>query len=420
MWSLGCIVVELFLGLPLFPGSSEYNQVSRIVEMLGMPPVWMIEMGKQAGEFFEKVQDEFGRKTYQLKSMEKYSREHGTKEQPSKKYFQATTLPEIIRQYSMPRKSMKPIEQERGSFSFAHPAWLEHADESAVEMNNRIAFIDFVRGLLNINPMERWSPQQAKMHPFITQQKYTGPFIPPMNLKTPQPQKSPMSSMEAQQRAEQTARQKQAAQQQAQQQAQQAVHAAQGQTGYPAGAPLGTNYQASGHPQPTVPATAAAAAMYNNMYASQTQQQPQQQPQQQVAPPAYTSSGGQYSNQLNIMQQHAQQPAQVPPSNQYNPAQQLYAQNSQRSARQRSATMVDGVPPQIQRAASMMDPTQPIRLQPSPAYFPPPPGGIPDDQPGAGRGRRQSRGGTQYRSQNVVRTLEDRTLEDGLFNQHWG
>lgn len=35
MWSLGCIVVELFLGLPLFPGTSEYNQVSRITDMLG-------------------------------------------------------------------------------------------------------------------------------------------------------------------------------------------------------------------------------------------------------------------------------------------------------------------------------------------------------------------------------------------------
>jgi dual specificity protein kinase YAK1 len=81
--------------------------------------------------------------------------------------------------------------------------------------------------------------------------------------------------------------------------------------------------------------------------------------------------------------------------------------------------MVEGVPPQIQRAASMMDPTQPIRLQPSPAYFPPPPGGIPDE-PGNGRGRRQGRGG-QYRNRDVVRTLEDRTLEDGLFNQqHWG
>lgn len=35
MWSLGCIVAELFIGIPLFPGSSEYNQLRRIVDMLG-------------------------------------------------------------------------------------------------------------------------------------------------------------------------------------------------------------------------------------------------------------------------------------------------------------------------------------------------------------------------------------------------
>jgi dual specificity protein kinase YAK1 len=114
MWSLGCIVVELFLGLPLFPGSSEYNQVSRITEMLGLAPTWMLEMGKQSGEFFEKVQDEFGRRAHRLKTMDQYAREHGTKEQPSKKYFNATTLPEIIKTYPMPRKNMKQHEVERG------------------------------------------------------------------------------------------------------------------------------------------------------------------------------------------------------------------------------------------------------------------------------------------------------------------
>src|SRR6478736_6477095 len=62
---------------------------------------------------------------------------------------------------------------------------------NCIEMNNRIAFIDFVRGLLNINPLERWSPQQAKLHPFITQQKYTGQFVPPMNLKSSALNRSP-------------------------------------------------------------------------------------------------------------------------------------------------------------------------------------------------------------------------------------
>jgi dual specificity protein kinase YAK1 len=46
--------------------------------------------------------------------MEQYSREHNTKEQPSKKYFSATTLPDIIKNYPMPRKNMKPAEIERG------------------------------------------------------------------------------------------------------------------------------------------------------------------------------------------------------------------------------------------------------------------------------------------------------------------
>jgi dual specificity protein kinase YAK1 len=35
MWSLGCISAELYIGLPLFPGASEYDVISRIIEILG-------------------------------------------------------------------------------------------------------------------------------------------------------------------------------------------------------------------------------------------------------------------------------------------------------------------------------------------------------------------------------------------------
>jgi serine/threonine protein kinase len=114
MWSLGCIAVELFLGLPLFPGSSEYNQISRIVEMLGVPPVYMIEVGKSAHHYFERYLSENGQKKYRLKSMEQYMREHSCREQPSKRYFQASTLPEIIKSYPITRKGLSQKETDKG------------------------------------------------------------------------------------------------------------------------------------------------------------------------------------------------------------------------------------------------------------------------------------------------------------------
>lgn len=35
MWSFGCIVAELFIGLPLFPGASEYDVLQRMMTILG-------------------------------------------------------------------------------------------------------------------------------------------------------------------------------------------------------------------------------------------------------------------------------------------------------------------------------------------------------------------------------------------------
>eukprot|EP00927_Polykrikos_kofoidii_P048501 TRINITY_DN42777_c0_g1_i1.p1 TRINITY_DN42777_c0_g1~~TRINITY_DN42777_c0_g1_i1.p1 ORF type:complete len:933 (+),score=129.28 TRINITY_DN42777_c0_g1_i1:71-2869(+) len=58
MWSLGCISAELFLGLPIFPGHSEYDQVCRISEILDIPPPEMLNVGKHTRRYFRKQADD--------------------------------------------------------------------------------------------------------------------------------------------------------------------------------------------------------------------------------------------------------------------------------------------------------------------------------------------------------------------------
>ena len=126
-----------------------------------MPPNHLLENGKQVHEFFvsEPNPDPYGRggRAFRLKSMEQYSKEHNTQEQPSKQYFKATTLPEIIKGYQFAKKGPKQSDVDK-------------------EMAIRASFTDFVLGLLNLDPIKRWSPQQAMLHPFITGEKFTGPF----------------------------------------------------------------------------------------------------------------------------------------------------------------------------------------------------------------------------------------------------
>lgn len=257
-------------------------------------------------------------------------------------------------------------------------------------MNNRVAFIDFVRGLLNINPLERWSPQQAKLHPFITQQKFdpTRPFIPPMNLKSPS-NKPPPPGVQQQQHAEAMSKQRAA---QAAQEAQ--VRVQQQNAAQSAYAMQMNQYQQAAHPQPP--------PVYNNIYSAP----------QQAAPPPYPTHPSTYGPQMGMM---PQQPGQVPAGH-FGHQQSLYQQATQRAGRQRASTMdqqQSGIPVAMQRVASHLDPSQPIRLQPSPAYYPPPPDGYVDS---SGNARR--RGSRNQRNRDFIRTLEDGVMGDN-YKAQW-
>ena len=84
-----------------------------------MPPTYMLEIGKQASNFFDSYVDHYGQKKYRLKSLEQYSRERNVNEQPGKQYFKATTLPDIINSAPLPtykNSSKASHEMEKGQF----------------------------------------------------------------------------------------------------------------------------------------------------------------------------------------------------------------------------------------------------------------------------------------------------------------
>lgn len=169
MWSLGCIVGELFLGLPMFPGSSEYNQMYKIVNMLGQPPRHMLEHGKNLLHFFEKVEavDPAQKPTFRLKTHEEYTdfivktkgREDAAKaEQPNKNYFEHRYLKDIILNYKMPSKKMTQSMVDK-------------------EIRDRHHLVDFLTKVLNFNPLERLNPLEALKHPFVNDSYLDAPSL---------------------------------------------------------------------------------------------------------------------------------------------------------------------------------------------------------------------------------------------------
>jgi len=181
MWSLGCVAAELFLGLPIFPGSSEYDLLSRICETIGMPPSDMLANAPNANKFFTRVDIGFedkassvtstsssgdGSSRFKLMSLREFEARSGRRAAMGKKYYKYTEFADIIA--SIPYTASK----------------VDPEDEAAVEaekkarMLERSAFYDFLTGLMTINPTTRWTPAQALAHPFITNEPFNEPFKP--------------------------------------------------------------------------------------------------------------------------------------------------------------------------------------------------------------------------------------------------
>jgi serine/threonine protein kinase len=52
MWSLGCVIVELFTARPLFAGRDSVEQLYKIMEVLGPPPQHMLQQAVYLKKYF--------------------------------------------------------------------------------------------------------------------------------------------------------------------------------------------------------------------------------------------------------------------------------------------------------------------------------------------------------------------------------
>ncbi|URE39949.1 Protein kinase domain [Musa troglodytarum] len=169
MWSLGCIVAELFLGLPLFPGASEYDLLKRMIQILGgQPPDNLLRDSKNTIKFFKHVgsiycleNDETPKEltsAYRVLTEDEYEARESKRLSIGKNYFNHVKLEDIIANYPY-RKNLPEKEISKESLT-------------------RLALVDFLRGLVEFDPGKRWSPLQASGHPFVTGEPFRCPYQP--------------------------------------------------------------------------------------------------------------------------------------------------------------------------------------------------------------------------------------------------
>ncbi|XP_034944985.1 homeodomain-interacting protein kinase 2 isoform X2 [Chelonus insularis] len=145
MWSLGCVVAELFLGWPLYPGSSEYDQIRYISQTQGLPTEHMLNNASKTTKFFYRDMDS----TYpfwRLKTPEEHEAETGIKSKEARKYI--FNCLDDIGQVNV------PTDLEGGQL--------------LAEKADRREFIDLLKRMLTMDQERRITPGEALHHAFVT------------------------------------------------------------------------------------------------------------------------------------------------------------------------------------------------------------------------------------------------------------
>uniref|UniRef100_A0A673GAB9 non-specific serine/threonine protein kinase n=1 Tax=Sinocyclocheilus rhinocerous TaxID=307959 RepID=A0A673GAB9_9TELE len=147
MWSLGCVIAELFLGWPLYPGALEFDQIRYISQTQGLPGEHLLNVGTKTSRFFSRESDS-PYAAWRLKSTEEHETETGLKSKEARKYIFSCL------------DDMAHVNLVMN---------LEGCDLLA-EKVDRAEFVGLLKKMLFIDAEERIAPNDALSHPFVTMQ----------------------------------------------------------------------------------------------------------------------------------------------------------------------------------------------------------------------------------------------------------
>ncbi|XP_006759277.1 PREDICTED: homeodomain-interacting protein kinase 4 [Myotis davidii] len=154
VWSLGCVMAELHLGWPLYPGNNEYDQVRYICETQGLPKPHLLHAARKAHHFFKRNLHPDATNPWQLKSSADYLAE--TKVRPLER-----------RKYML--KSLDQIETVNGSGAAGRLTFQDR--EALAEHADLKSMVELIKRMLTWESHERISPSAALRHPFVSMQQ---------------------------------------------------------------------------------------------------------------------------------------------------------------------------------------------------------------------------------------------------------
>ncbi|KAM4562286.1 homeodomain-interacting protein kinase 1 isoform 3-T3 [Odontesthes bonariensis] len=143
MWSLGCVIAELFLGWPLYPGASEYDQIRYISQTQGLPAEYLLSAGTKTSRFFNRGPDS-SYPLWRLKTPAEHEAEMGIKSKEARKYI-FNCLDDMMQ---------------------VNMTTLEGTDILA-EKADRREFIDLLKKMLTLDADKRITPMKTLNHPFV-------------------------------------------------------------------------------------------------------------------------------------------------------------------------------------------------------------------------------------------------------------